>query len=373
MNSQFVPFLDLSRESARNHCELEQAVSRVLARGRYILGPELEALEQGFARAVGVPFAAGVGSGTDALTLALEASGALVPGSGEAVITSALSAGFTALAICRAGAIPCFVDVDPSTLQIDPSRIEECISEKTRAILPVHLYGHACDIMQILELARKHHLVVIEDACQAHGARLAGQALGTFGRAAGFSFYPTKNLGALGDGGMIVTRDEDLIQQVKKLRHGGQDSPNHHELLGCCSRLDELQAAILRLKLETLEERNCIRRNLATRYDEALSDLDLLLLPATGTMIPNRHLYPIRTPRRDDLRSFLQERGVGTLVHYPVPLPRQPALRQFVLPGQEFSVAEKAAQEILSLPLYPELAEEELERVIQAVRRFFRA
>ncbi len=373
MKSRFVPFLDLSRESARNHCGVEQAVSRVLARGRYILGPELEALEKEFARALGVPFAAGIGSGTDALTLALEASGALVPGTGERVITSALSAGFTALAIYRAGAIPCFVDVDPSTLQIDPSRIEPCIGEKTRAILPVHLFGHSCDILPILELAQKYHLVVVEDACQAYGTRLAGQALGTFGRAAGFSFYPTKNLGALGDGGMIVTRDEGLIQRVKKLRHGGQDRPNHHELLGCCSRMDELQAAILRLKLETVEERNGIRRNLATRYDEAFSDLDLLLLPAVTNLIPNRHLYPIRTPRRDDLRRFLQERGIGTLIHYPVPLPRQPALRQFVLPGQEFSVAENATRAILSLPLYPELAEEELERIIEAVRGFFRA
>jgi dTDP-4-amino-4,6-dideoxygalactose transaminase len=373
MKPQSVPFLDLSRESARNRQDLEQSLTRVLDRGRYILGPELEDLEREFAEACGVPFAAGVGSGTDALALALEASGALVPGVGEEVITSALSAAFTPLAICRSGAIPRFVDVNPSTLQIDPSLIEPCIGKKTRAILPVHLYGQACDILPILELARTHHLAVIEDACQAHGSRLNGHALGTFALAAAFSFYPTKNLGALGDAGMILSRDEDLILKVKKLRHGGQDRPYHHELQGCCSRLDELQAAVLRLRLRTLEQRNGIRRNLAARYDEAFADLDLVLLPVTAGLLPNRHLYPIRTPRRDELRRFLQERGIETLVHYPVPLPFQPALRQFVLSGQEFPVAQRATREILSLPLYPELTEEELQQTISAVLHFFKA
>ncbi len=373
MKSKIVPFLDLSRESARKYQEFEQALARVVTRGWYILGPELEAFEREFAAAFGVPFAAGVGSGTDALMLAFEACGAIVPGAGEEVITTALSAAFTTLAICRAGAIPRFVDVDPTALQIDPSRIEACINEKTRAILPVHLYGHACDILPILDLAHSHHLVVIEDACQAHGARLAGQPLGTFGAAAGFSFYPTKNMGAFGDAGMIVSRDEDLIKRVRKLRHGGQDRPSHHELLGCCSRLDELQAAVLRLKLQTLEERNNIRRSLAARYDEAFADLDLGLLPVRPELLPGRHLYPVRTPHREDLRRFLQERGIESLVHYPIPLPLQPALRCYVRPGQEFPVAEKAAREILSLPLYPELTEEESEYTVKTVRDFFKA
>jgi dTDP-4-amino-4,6-dideoxygalactose transaminase len=373
MKSQCVPFMDLGRESARNRAELDQALARVLARGRYILGPELEALEREFAEACGVPFAAGVASGTDALTLALEASGSLARGIGNEVITTALSAAFTALAICRAGAIPRFVDVDPSTLQIDATRIELCIGSKTRAILPVHLYGQACDVLAIVELARKYHLAVIEDACQAHGSRLDGRALGTFGNAGGFSFYPTKNMGALGDAGMVVARDEELILRIKKLRHGGQDKPNHHELLGCCSRLDELQAAVLRLKLQALEEQNGIRRKLAAGYDEAFAALDLVLLPVTSDFLPNRHLYPIRTPRRDELRRFLQERGIETLIHYPVPLPFQPALRQFVLPGQDFPVAQKASREILSLPLYPDLTDEEHQRMVQAVRCFFKA
>lgn len=373
MKPPSIPFLDLSRESARRRSELEDTIARVLDRGRYILGPELDALEKEFATAFGVPHAAGVASGTDALTLAIDASGAVVPGAGDEVITTALSAGFTALGICRAGAIPRFVDVDPDTLQMDVSRVESCIGKRTRIILPVHLYGHACAIVRVLELAKHYGLVVIEDACQAHGARLDGQPLGTFGRAAAFSFYPTKNMGALGDAGMVVTRDEAIIRRVRTLRNGGQDKAYRHELLGYCSRLDELQAAVLRLKLRALEERNNIRRMLASRYDEAFADLDLALLPAAPGLLPGRHLYTIRTRRRDELQRFLRQRGIETLIHYPVPLPLQPAFRRFVLPGQEFPAAAKAASEILSLPLYPELTEEEIEYIIRSIRRFFKA
>lgn len=342
-------------------------------RGFFILGPEVEALEREFSAALGIPYASGVGSGTDALTLALEASGAITPGEEHEVITSALSAAFTPLAIYRAGAIPRFVDIDPATLQIDASLITSCIGGKTRAIIPVHLYGHACEILRILQIAREHDLTVIEDACQAHGSYLEGKALGTFAQAAAFSFYPTKNLGALGDGGMVVAHDEELIRRIQILRNGGQDSPCHHELLGYCSRLDELQAAILRVKLQILEEGNRIRRSLAAQYDEAFSDLDLVLLPSLPDFVPNRHLYPIRTARREELRSFLQEQGIQTLVRYPVPLPFQPAFRHFVNSGQEFPAVQKASREILSLPLYPELRQEEIQFVIQAVRHFFKA
>jgi dTDP-4-amino-4,6-dideoxygalactose transaminase len=373
MKSLSVRFLDLSRASAHNHCEFEQAIARVLASGRYILGPELDALEKEFASAFGASLAAGVASGTDALSLAIEASGALKPGAGEEVITTALTAGFTALAICRAGAVPRFVDIDPGTLQIDVSQVKSCISGKTRILLPVHLYGHACDIRSICDLAKSHNLAVIEDACQAHGARLDGKYLGTFGNAAAFSFYPTKNIGALGDGGMVLSHDRDLIQRVKQLRHGGQDKLYNHELLGYCSRLDEIQAAVLRLKLSALETQNTLRRTLAARYDEAFADLGLTLLPSNPGLVPNRHLYPIRTSRRDELRNFLQQRGIETLIHYPIPLPLQPAFRPFVLPGQEFPASRKAASEMISLPLYPELTEEELQYTIGTVREFFGA
>jgi dTDP-4-amino-4,6-dideoxygalactose transaminase len=367
-----VPFLDLTRESERFGVEMEQALRRVLRSGWYILGEELEALEMEFAAYLQVPFAAGVASGTDALMLALEATESVRPGGNDEVLTSSLSAAFSALAIVRAGGVPRFVDVDPATLQIDFDQIEPAIGPHTRAILPVHLYGHPCCLPKILELAQAYHLKVIEDACQAHGSRLQGKALGTWGLAAGFSFYPTKNMGALGDAGMVVTADADTASRVKRLRNGGQSRTYCHELAGCNSRLDEIQAAVLRLKLARLEARNDIRRRFADRYDEAFSDLDLLVLPRGSTFLPNRHLYPVRTPRRETLRAHLESRGVGTLVHYPAPLPEQPALRKFVRPGQSFPVAEKAAREIFSLPLYPEFTEREQEYTIETVRRFFK-
>jgi dTDP-4-amino-4,6-dideoxygalactose transaminase len=369
----FVPFLDLKRESERDRLEMEQAITRVLQSGWYILGPELEALETEFAAYLKVPYAAGVACGTDALTLALQATGIIRSNAGDEVITTALTAAYTGLAVCRAGAIPRFVDIQAETLQIDPDQVERWIGPRTRAILPVHLYGNACDLQKMGDLARAHDLPVIEDACQAHGSLLKGAALGSFGVAAGFSFYPTKNLGALGDAGMVVTRSKDLDQQVRKLRYGGQSQTYVHELLGFNSRLDEIQAAVLRLRLKKLESRNEARRKLASRYDEALADLDVRVLHPTAEVLPNRHLYPVRTARREELRRHLQNEGIGTLVHYPVPLPRQPALQQFVLAGQEFPAAEEAATEIFSLPLYPELTAEEQQYVIRAMRRFFKA
>jgi dTDP-4-amino-4,6-dideoxygalactose transaminase len=369
----YVPFLDLKRETGRYHDEMEQAVARVLAQGQFILGPELEALEKEFAGYLGIPFAAGVASGTDALSLALESTGCIRPGTGDEVITSALSAAFTPLAIWRAGAVPRFVDVDPATLQIDPAMIDLCINARTRAIIPVHLYGNPCAISEISEIARKRNLAVIEDACQAHGSRWNGRTLGTFGCAAAFSFYPTKNLGACGDAGMVVTPDSDISARIRKLRHGGQARTYHHELLGCNSRLDEVQAALLRLKLKRLEMQNEIRRRIASRYDEALAGLDLVVLPVESGALLNRHLYPVRTPEKEKLRGFLKEHGIETLVHYPIPLPAQPALQSFVLPGQHFPQAEKAARELLSLPLYPELGDDELEYTMATLRRFFGA
>lgn len=367
----FVPFLELRRESERHRAEFEAAMSRVMNRGCYILGPELEALEAEFADYLHVPFAVGVGSGTDALALALLASGAITPGVGEEVITTDLSAAFTALAIWHAGAVPRFADVNPLTLQIDPDRIEPLIGERTRAILPVHLYGNSCEIVKINELAEEYHLAVIEDACQAHGARLNGQSLGTFGCAAGFSFYPTKNLGGLGDGGGVVTRDREICARVKKLRHGGQGRAYDHELLGYNSRLDEIQSAVLRFKLRELEEWNERRRQKAAYYVEAFAGLDLKSPSIIPGSLPNSHLYTVRTLRRDALRSHLLASGIQTLVHYPVPLHEQPALRRFVMPGQKFPAAENASAEILSLPLYPELTEAEIQYTDRAVRAFF--
>ena len=366
-----VPFLDLKRETESCRSGIDVAIARVLASGRFILGAELEALEAEFAEYLSLPFAVGVASGTDAITLALEGSGAIRRGMADEVITSALSAAFTPLAIWRAGAVPCFADVDPETLQIDFSCLESSLSEKTKAIVPVHLFGNPCDVSCVVDLARRYGLVVIEDACQAHGSKWDGKALGTFGDAAAFSFYPTKNLGALGDGGMVVTRNEGLSLRVRRLRHGGQSSTYVHEELGCNSRLDELQAAILRLKLGNLERRNEIRRVIAERYDAAFVGLDLKVLPVAAGSVPNRHLYPIRSSRRDEMRRFLLAHGIETLVHYPTALPSQPALKRFVAADRSFPAAEQAAREIFSLPLYPELSRQEIDYVIQTVHRFF--
>jgi|WetSurMetagenome_2_1015567.scaffolds.fasta_scaffold35199_3 dTDP-4-amino-4,6-dideoxygalactose transaminase len=366
-----VPFLDLKRESETSSSEVKEALERVTRRGRYILGPEVEAFEAEFASYLGVPFAVGVASGTDALTLALEATHAVTPGCGHEVIVPAISTGFTALAIHHAGAVPRFVDLDPETLQFDLNRLEACVNERTRAIMPVHLYGYVCDMLSLVSWAGEHGLVVIEDACQAHGSSRSGQRAGSFGRAAAFSFYPTKNLGALGDGGLIATHDEDVFQLARKLRHGGQNRTFRHEVLGRNSRLDEIQAAILRFKLRNLESRNARGRKLADRYDKGLADLKLKVLSVISDMTPNRHIYPIRTPRRDELREFLLREGVETMIHYPVPLPHQPAFRSFVAGNEKFPVAEAAARELLSLPLYPELSEDEFEFTLRSIKQFF--
>jgi dTDP-4-amino-4,6-dideoxygalactose transaminase len=365
-----VPFLELKREAQRLSMEFQEAFTRVNQRGWYILGPELEMLEQEFSAFLDVPYAVGVASGTDAITVALESTGVIRPGEGDEVVTTALSAAFTALAICQAGAIPRFADIDPRTLQLDPEKLESLINKKTRAIVPVHLYGHSCNMKRILQIAEKYGLVIIEDACQAHGSIQDGHRLGTLGHAAAFSFYPTKNLGAWGDAGSIVTREKYIYGRARILRNGGQTRTYHHELLGRNSRLDEIQASILRFKLKRLDAGNERRRSIAAQYDKALAQTGLQLLPAIPGLVPNRHLYPVRTPRRDELREHLRREGVETLIHYPVPLPRQPALKDFVIPGQEFPVAETAARELLSLPLYPDLTEEEIQYIIGSVCNF---
>lgn len=365
------PFLELRRESKRFQREIQAAVCRVTARGRYILGPEVEALEKEFAEQCDIPFAVGVGTGTDALVLALESSGVITPGAGDEVITPALSSGFTALSIYLAGAVPRFVDVDPRTLQIDAKATAAEIGPRTRAILPVHLYGNAYDVEAIRYLADHYHLALIEDACQAHGSRWRGKLLGTLGAAGCFSFYPTKNLGALGDGGMLVTHDEQISRRARSLRHGGQIRIHYHELLGRNSRLDEIQAAILRFKLQSLETWNQARRRIADHYNQSLADLDLNIIQPGSDTVPNRHLYVIRCPQRDRLADFLSGKGIETLVHYPVPVPHQPAFQKFLLPEQEFPAATAAAREILSLPLYPELKSSEQEYIVSSIRSFF--
>jgi dTDP-4-amino-4,6-dideoxygalactose transaminase len=317
---------------------------------------------------LGARHAVAVGNGTDALQLALRALGV---GPGDEVITADISAAFTPLAILQAGARPVFVDVQEETLNLDPGKLERAITPRTRAILPVHLYGHPADMDPLLALAERNGLAVLEDACQAHGASYRGRPVGTLAGECGIgalSFYPTKNLGALGDGGAVLVNDERLADSLRRLRNGGQSSRYRHESFGVNSRLDELQAAILRVGLRHLDAWTARRRELAARYLRELDGCGLGLpheQPYAGAVY---HLFVVRHPRRDALQTALAEAGVGTLVHYPVPLHLQPVFAELGGRPGELPVAEKACAEILSLPLHHGLADEQAGAVITAVR-----
>jgi dTDP-3-amino-3,4,6-trideoxy-alpha-D-glucose transaminase len=348
--------------------ELDEAASRVLASGWFILGPEVEAFERELAAALGARHAVAVGNGTDALFLSLRALGV---GPGDEVVTSPVSAAFTALAVLQAGARPVFADVDPATLNLDPAKVEAALSARTKAILPVHLYGHPADMDPILAVARGRGIAVLEDACQAHGALYEGRPVGTLAGERGIgalSFYPTKNLGALGDGGAILVNDPALAATLRQLRNGGQSDRYRHELPGVNSRLDEIQAAFLRVGLRHLAAWNERRRALAGLYLAGLDGSGVEPLREQPYARAVHHLFVVRHPRRDALAQALRERGIGTLVHYPTPLHLQPALAPLGGRPGDLPVAERATSEVLSLPLYPELRDERLRAVVAAVR-----
>jgi dTDP-4-amino-4,6-dideoxygalactose transaminase len=348
--------------------ELDQAVARVLDSGWFILGPEGEAFEQELAAALGARHAVAVGNGTDALHLALRARGV---GPGDEVVTSGVSAAFSALAILHAGARPVFVDVDPLTLNLDPEAVARALTPRTKALMPVHLYGHPADMDPLLELARERGLVLVEDACQAHGARYRGQPVGTLAGEQGLgalSFYPTKNLGAFGDGGAILVNDPATAALVRQLRNGGQRDRYRHESEGFNSRLDEMQAALLRVGLRHLPDWTERRKALAAFYDRELAGSGVVPLSEQPYARSVAHLYVVRHPRRDALMEVLKRRGIGTLIHYPIPLHLQPAFAFLGGTAGQLPVAERASNEILSLPLYPELEDEAAARVAEAVR-----
>jgi dTDP-4-amino-4,6-dideoxygalactose transaminase len=310
-----------------------------------------------------------VGNGTDAIQIALRAAGI---GPGDEVVVPALTAAFTALAVSMAGAQPVFADIDPRHYTLDPEAFEAAITPRTAAVIPVHLYGCPADMDRIVEVARRHNLLVLEDAAQAHGARYKGQHAGGLGDVAAFSFYPSKNLGAYGDAGAIVTDDAALAEKARMLRHGGQRGTFEHALLGTNSRLDEIQAAILRVKLAHLDNWNERRRSLAARYEAALGDRAELILPAVPQEAEHVfHLYVVRTPLRDRLRSYLDGTNVQTGVHYPKAVYMQPAYASLGYEKGACPHAEAAAREILSLPLFPQLSNHEQEQVIRLVRFFF--
>jgi dTDP-4-amino-4,6-dideoxygalactose transaminase len=342
---------------------VHDAIRRVVASGWFILGPEVAAFESEFAAASGARFAVGVGTGTDAITLALRA---LDIGGGDEVIVPAMTAGYTALAVIAAGAIPVIVDVEPDTLTINAAAAAAAVTSRTRAIVPVHLYGQPADMEAIRLVAARHSLAIVEDCCQAHLATARGVAVGTLSEAAAFSFYPTKNLGALGDGGAVVTGDEALASRVRRLRNGGQQARAQHVEAGVNSRLDDLQAAVLRARLPLLPGQTIRRRALAARYRQ--------LLPPSVRAIRERdpghvyHLFPVLVAEREALQAHLESAGIDTMVHYPIALTKQPAFAAFA--SYECPVAAAAAGELLSLPLSPRLTDADIVRVADAVAAF---
>jgi len=364
-----IPFLDLTRQHREIEAGAAAALKRVMAGGIFILGREVEAFEEEWARFCGGRGAAGVNSGTDALTLALIASGAVRQGKEDEVITSPLTTAYTALAILNAGGVPVFADIDPRTYTLDPSAVDRVITPRTRAVVPVHLYGQLADMPALCELGARHGLIVIEDAAQAHGARIERRRAGALAHAAAFSFYPTKNLGACGDGGAVTSDDAALIERVITLRQGGHAQALRAGVEGRNSRLDELQAALLRVKLQYLEKWNERRRSLARIYDETLRRSRALQLPSARAPEAHvYHLYVTRHPRRDRLRSYLAAHGIETLIHYPFLLHQQPLFRR---PEQgALPVAEDVAGKIISLPLHPHLTEEETREIADNILRF---
>ncbi len=364
-----IPAIDPRAQYLRYKAEIDEAVLRMLEQGRYILGDEVQAFEAEFAAYIGVRFGIGVGSGTEALHVALRACGI---GPGDEVITVAHTAVATVAAIELCGATPVLVDIEPDYFTLDPERLEAAISPRTRAVIPVHLYGQAANLDAILAIARRHGLRVIEDCAQAHGALYRGKRVGSWGDVACFSFYPTKNLGALGDGGMVVTDDAALAEQMRLLRQYGWSTRYVSAVPGWNSRLDEVQAAILRVKLRHLEATNAMRTSIAQHYDQHLAGLELITPRCRPEAAHVYHLYVVRLNERDALQRYLTERGIGTLVHYPVPVHLQPAY-QGRLPGSDqLPQTEQAAREILSLPMYPELSLADAHQVAAAIQSFQR-
>ena len=352
----------------RSHkVEIDQAIQRVLDKGRYILGEETKAFEAEFAAYIGVNHGIGVGSGTEAIHIALAACGI---GPGDEVVTVSHTAVATVAAIELTGANPVFVDIERDFYTLDPRRLEESITPKTKAIIPVHLYGQSGDMMPILDIARKHGVRVIEDCAQAHGTIYQGRRVGSWGDMACFSFYPTKNLGALGDGGMIVTNNPEFTEKARLLREYGWAERYISKIPGWNSRLDELQAAILRIKLRYLDSDNERRANLASRYDTALAGAGLVTPKRREASTHVYHLYVVRSAERDELHAYLNARGVGALTHYPVPVHLQPAYRDSLRRSNSLLETEKAAREVLSLPIYPELTDSRLEEVVETVQYY---
>jgi len=364
MKIPFVTFLPMEKDLNN---DIREAFDRVFTRSWYIEGVEDEAFEKAFAEYCGTQYCVGVGNGLDALMLALKALGI---GDGDEVIVSSNTYIATALAVTYVGATPVFVEPDIRTFNINPELIEVAITSKTKAIIPVHLYGQACDMDSIMEIAHKYNLSVVEDCAQAHGATYKGKKVGAFGDAAGFSFYPGKNLGALGDAGAAVTNDKKLADRIRALGNYGSDYKYHHIYKGNNSRLDELQAAFLTAKLPHLERMNVERRRIAALYTEGIKNDKVILPFVDQDCVPVWHIYGIRCKDRDALEKHLNDRGIGTNKHYPIPMHMQECYRDLNIPQGAFPIAEEISATELSIPMYYGMTGEEIQYVIDAINEF---
>jgi dTDP-4-amino-4,6-dideoxygalactose transaminase len=376
-----VPFLDLKAQNRAIAAEALPMFTEALENAAFIGGPNVENFENSFAEFCETRFCVGVNSGTDALRFALMAAGI---GPGGAVVTVPNTFIATTEAISQVGAIPIFVDVDPHTCNMDPQKLIDLLEKKytqpdrltqpkVRAIIPVHLYGQPADMDPILEVARKRNLVVIEDACQAHGALYKDKKAGSIGAAGCFSFYPGKNLGACGEGGAVVSDDEEIVRKIRMIRDHGQEKKYFHRMEGYNGRLDAIQAGVLRIKLERLTLWNEARRTNAARYDELLAEIPQVDRVSEAPFTRSAyHLYVILVENRDDLQKYLQEKGISTGLHYPLPLHLQKAYAHFGYKKGDFPIAESAAERLLSLPMYPELTEEQIDYVCSSIKEFFK-
>jgi dTDP-4-amino-4,6-dideoxygalactose transaminase len=361
-----VPFLDLKSHHAPLLDEINRAIQEVIESAAFAGGPFVADFEKDFAAYCDCRHAIGVGNGTDALWLSLLALGV---GPGDEVITVPNSFMATAEAISYCGATPTFVDVDERTYTMDPAALKGALTSRTKAVIPVHLFGQPADMDPILQFAREHGLFVVEDACQAHGAEYKGRKVGTLGDAAAFSFYPGKNLGAFGEAGAIVTGDDELQKKIRTLRDHGQVRKYHHTFIGWNCRMDGIQGAVLRIKLRHLEKSNQLRRSHAAYYDEVLGEIEEIATPLESTCVRHvYHIYAIRVQERDEVMRRLSESGVACGVHYPIPIHLQEAYRHLEFHPGSFPIAERCAVEFLSLPMFPELTPEQLEIVACGVR-----
>ncbi len=364
-----IPYFDLPAQIRAIRKELDQALARTLDNCSFCLGPDVAQFEKEFAEYCGAKFCVGFNSGTSALHVAMLSLGV---GAGDEVLTTPFTFVATSWAISYVGAKPVFVDIDDTTFNINPAWLEKVISPRTKAVLPVHLYGQPFDVDAILNVCRKHKLPMVEDACQSHGAKYRGKTIGTFGEVSCYSFYPGKNLGACGEGGALVTNNPDLAARAKSLREHGSTRRYFHDEIGFNYRMEGFQGAVLGVKLKHLPKWTAERRRVAGRYAEWLKDTPLQLPREADFAESVWHLYVVRHPRRDELKKFLEEQGVGCAIHYPIPLHLQKAYAHLGHRAGDFPVAEKAARECLSLPIYPELTDAQIGRVVEAIKGFFK-